>query len=310
MDAWLEESMDPTERDLVKSHIGLCPLCARQLRSYEGAAPLMSGPIHKARPHKSADEQHPSRQPIAHPPDQRIRGFWQSPQLVLVLLAGILIVLAVVYLAMRTIPEGSSDAAVAKSAPDAPLDRSELDELPDAVASSAQAVVLAEEPELPEILSDVPPASGFALIYPVTETVESTQPAFSWQAVGPPPYSVVITGDRREQVTRAQGLPNPIWVVPAPLERGRRYTWQMTAGDGTSEQASFKILGQNEAVLWQGIRSRYANSDLTLGAVAQSLGMLTIAEREFEELVKANPNSEHAGRLLDNVLALREPAQQ
>lgn len=35
MDAWVENQLDPAERELVMAHIALCAECARQLRAYE-----------------------------------------------------------------------------------------------------------------------------------------------------------------------------------------------------------------------------------------------------------------------------------
>src|SRR5205814_119181 len=45
MDAWVEDELDQTERELVVAHVGLCVSCAHQLRAYEQAAPAMSAPV-------------------------------------------------------------------------------------------------------------------------------------------------------------------------------------------------------------------------------------------------------------------------
>src|SRR5258708_12443621 len=46
MDAWVEDQMDQTERELVMAHIGLCQSCARELKAYETYAHTMSSPVH------------------------------------------------------------------------------------------------------------------------------------------------------------------------------------------------------------------------------------------------------------------------
>jgi hypothetical protein len=306
MDAWVENTLDPPERKRIETHASQCRVCAARLRLYQEGTSAMDAPVRHARPSKpSAASQIPTARPAQV---SGIRAIFASPPLLLMLLAGIGAVVLVPYLAFRTIPETGEPNSFTPP-PDVPLDLSALDNLPPAVANGARDVVLNEAPELPDILAGVPAPSGFGLIYPVTETVEATQPMLTWQPVGPPPYKVVVTDARRQVVAQTSGVPNPNWMIPVPLERGSTYTWQMTAGDGTSEQASFRVLDQATLTLWQGVRSQLANSDLALGAVAQSLGLLTVAEREFQELVQANPNSSHAGRLLDNVLALRDSSQ-
>jgi|GEM_PF-2441134 anti-sigma factor ChrR (cupin superfamily) len=45
MDAWVENQLDPEEREFVMAHAALCQLCARQLRAYESYAPAMSARI-------------------------------------------------------------------------------------------------------------------------------------------------------------------------------------------------------------------------------------------------------------------------
>ena len=45
MDAWVEETLDSTEREIVMAHIGLCEACARQLQAYESYASAMAAAI-------------------------------------------------------------------------------------------------------------------------------------------------------------------------------------------------------------------------------------------------------------------------
>jgi len=51
--------------------------------------------------------------------------------------------------------------------------------------------------------------------------------------------------------------------------------------------------------------SAHQDSPLLIGLVAQELGMLAIAEREYTALTKAYPNSSTAALLLNNVSELR-----
>src|SRR5580692_4647287 len=45
MDDWVEDRLEPADRELVMAHIGLCPPCARQLIAYQEYAPVMSAPV-------------------------------------------------------------------------------------------------------------------------------------------------------------------------------------------------------------------------------------------------------------------------
>src|ERR1700722_871719 len=48
MDDWVEDRLEPADRELVMAHIGLCPPCARQLIAYQEYAPVMSAPVQTA----------------------------------------------------------------------------------------------------------------------------------------------------------------------------------------------------------------------------------------------------------------------
>jgi hypothetical protein len=51
--------------------------------------------------------------------------------------------------------------------------------------------------------------------------------------------------------------------------------------------------------------AEHRDSHLVVGLVAQQLGMLAIAEREYTELTKSFPDSNTAALLLNNVSDLR-----
>jgi len=86
MDAWVDNEMDQTERELVLSHIGLCKPCARQLKAYESYAPVMSAPmvVQPAQPISLGD---------------KIRAWFRAPQLAMAAAA----VLAIAILAFLSV---------------------------------------------------------------------------------------------------------------------------------------------------------------------------------------------------------------
>lgn len=309
MDDWFEARMDQTGRELVTAHIGICDSCAEQLRAYEASAAAMSAPIPKVRAAQPAGPAHYKHAgaPARPAPSfgERIKTLFQSPQLILMLAAGIVLVIGAPYLALRTLPGGGGQAGV-DGVKDVPLDTSAVDALPQALAISAQEVLAAQQPELPEVLADVPTPLGFEQTYPVSEVVEATRPTFTWQQAEPPPYTVLIRNAAGQAVLRVPGIMTPLLVVPMELERGAVYTWQLTFPSGSAEEASFKVMDEGDLALWQQARADYRDSHLVLGLLAQHFGLLSIAQSELQEVVAANPNSEQAAVLLDNVIALRE----
>jgi len=92
--------------------------------------------------------------------------------------------------------------------------------------------------------------------------------------------------------------------VLTPMHPGGEYTWQVSI-TGASEQASFRVLDDGQVMLWRAIQAAHKDSHLIIGLVAQQLGMLGIAEREYTELTKAFPESSTAALLLNNVSQLR-----
>ena len=60
---------------------------------------------------------------------------------------------------------------------------------------------------------------------------------------------------------------------------------------GVSEQASFRVLDDGQVMLWRAMQAAHKDSRLVMGLVAQQLGMLAIAEREYMELTKSFPDS-------------------
>jgi len=185
------------------------------------------------------------------------------------------------------------------------LDISELDTLPDSLRDGAKLLLTTETPVLPDDIMNLAVAGGENVLRPVSEAVEETQPVLYWSAAfGEPPYSVSVTDERGLVIARAQGIQNTSWMVLTPLHPGGEYSWQVSI-TGASEQASFRILDDGQVMLWRAMQAAHKNSHLIIGLVAQQLGMLAIAEREYTALTKAFPDSNTAALLLDNVSQLR-----
>jgi hypothetical protein len=191
------------------------------------------------------------------------------------------------------------------SPPGIDLDVTELDTLPDSLRNGAMLLLTTETPEPPEAIVNLAVASGSNVLRPVSEAVEETQPVLYWSAAfGEPPYAVSITDERGQVIARAQGIQNTSWMVLTPLRRGGEYTWQVSV-TGVSEQASFRVLDDGQATLWSAMQTAHKDSHLVIGLVAEQLGLLGIAEREYAALTKAFPDSNTAALLLNNISQLR-----
>jgi hypothetical protein len=232
----------------------------------------------------------------------------KSPEVVLMVVAGLAVAILgpySLYLLMPHAPRVSSGET--KSAPPGiDLDISELDTLPDSLRDGAMLLLTAETPELPESIANLAVATGEEILRPVSEAVEETQPVLYWSAAfGEPPYTVSISDDKGLVIARAQGIQNTSWMMLMPLRRGGEYTWLITSPTAKLEQASFRVLDDGQATLWRAMLTAHKDSHLVIGLIAQQLGMLAIAEREYTELTQAFPDSTTAALLLNNITELR-----
>lgn len=237
---------------------------------------------------------------------------FKSPKLLLMLLLGLVLVVGVPYLALRTLPgivnPLTGDRAAPKGDPNAGMDFSDLANLPPSVAQAASQILAHQEPMFPESLMGLPETTSSALIYPVTEAVESVQPTLSWMVFDNPPFRVTVKDMAGEVVATGRNLSMTYWVVPVKLIPGGVYTWEVTAANGNTEDAAFVVMTTEEMEDWRAVRSKFSSSHLALGLAAEHFGLLTLAEREYEELQREHPRAEAPGRLLGNVLALRDPS--
>jgi hypothetical protein len=155
----------------------------------------------------------------------------------------------------------------------------------------------------------------FALLGPVGTVVMSDRPAFRWRALtGADSYVVRIYDADFNEVAVSQRLSETAWSVTRSLERGRTYSWQVTARVGGKEvsspvrpapEARFMTLDQAKANELANAKSAAAGSRLTLGVLYAQAGLLDDAEREFRLLLRANPQSTLAENLLRSVRAKR-----
>jgi len=234
------------------------------------------------------------------------KGF-RSPEVVLMVVAGVAVAILGPYALYQLSPHAPrvSTAETKSGPPGIDLDITELNTLPDSLREGAMLLLTTETPEPPEAIANLAVASGENVLRPVSEAVEETQPVLYWSAAfGEPPYTISIADEHGQVIARAQGIQNTSWMVLTPLHRGGEYTWQVTIA-GTTEQASFRVLDDGQVMLWRAMLAAHRDSHLVVGLVAQQLGMLAIAEREYTAVTKSFPDSNTAALLLNNVSDLR-----
>ncbi|MCM3901452.1 MAG: zf-HC2 domain-containing protein [Pyrinomonadaceae bacterium] len=154
----------------------------------------------------------------------------------------------------------------------------------------------------------------FSVTEPVGKVMLSDRPTFRWsQLEGATGYIIEVYDKKFNLVTGSSPLTDKSWTAPQPLKRGEIYSWQVKAiKDGQefrsprppATQAKFRILDQRKANELTQAQGAYGSSHLTLGLLYAEAGLLDQAEKEFQALQKANPDSELVRRLLSQLQKL------
>ncbi len=143
-------------------------------------------------------------------------------------------------------------------------------------------------------------------ISPKPASIAPNTPSFKWEAVdGADKYRVEVskldgttalyeeTSVNEFQSTKALTTGYYKWTVWVRL--GEYAEWN------PSQAIWFRVLSKNESDLLSGAKARYSDSHLVMGTVYEKLGMNDEAQSEFKALVRENPNSKLARKMLDGV---------
>ena len=155
------------------------------------------------------------------------------------------------------------------------------------------------------------PGAPFGLTSPVGKVIAIDRPQFNWRPLADAEtYVVTVFDENFTKVAESPALKTTSWTSDARLKRGSIYNWQVTANKAGQEikspirpapDAKFKIV---DAAAANDIEAaRRTGSHLLLGTAYANAGLTAEAEREFQALVKQNPRSELAKRLLRKVQA-------
>jgi hypothetical protein len=156
----------------------------------------------------------------------------------------------------------------------------------------------------------------FLLLSPVGKVVETTSPTFRWEPLaGASSYVVTVVGDQLNEVAESGPLTKTEWRLRKPLAQGGVYSWQVTAlKDGQAitspvmpaPQAKFMILDRARSEELRRVRGAAPHYHLGLGVLYARAGLLDEAEREFLALMKSNPRSDVARKLLQSVRSMKK----
>jgi hypothetical protein len=156
----------------------------------------------------------------------------------------------------------------------------------------------------------------FKLLSPARIVTANDRPTFRWEALPRATSYRVYVGDADNKEVADSGELSATaaeWTPSAPLPRGKVFTWVVIAkADGndvispaaSQPEARFKVLS-GEALRELDALQNGPRSHLAMGITYARLGMLDEAEREFKILVRQNPNSPFALRLLRSVQSWR-----
>ena len=155
----------------------------------------------------------------------------------------------------------------------------------------------------------------FKLTGPVGKIVASDRPKFTWRPVeGADGYTVSVYDDNYSRVATSPLLKQTTWTPSIALKRGAFYKWQVTATKDGEEikspvrpapDARFKVLEAAAASDIDAAKREAGGSHLLLGILYARAGLVSDAEREFQALLRQNPNSPIAKRLLQRLKSAR-----
>lgn len=202
-----------------------------------------------------------------------------------------------------------------------------LDDVPAPTRNEIAQVLLSGRIDHPRVLKELSgedsnlrgsnSAQSFKLISPARTVIASDRPTFEWENVsGASAYTVYVNDARGHVVARSEALApdRREWLINKPLNRGEIYGWTVAAvvdgreitspGPSTPER-KFQVL--STANLHQLNSLRKGRSNLALGLFYAKVGMIPEAGLHLQNLLRENPNSSQAKKLLIEIRALKSP---
>lgn len=162
-----------------------------------------------------------------------------------------------------------------------------------------------------KLLGERPSGAAFQLAGPIGKVITEQRPALSWRPLtGATSYVVSIFDNNFNRVATSPPLSKTNWTVDVPLQRGQSYSWEVAATKDGKEiaapvapapRAQFKLLETDKLSVLSKLKQQKRVSHLALGLMYARFGLVSEAEGEFRKLVKENPDSALAKKLLRTV---------
>jgi len=196
-----------------------------------------------------------------------------------------------------------------------------LDDMPASTRDQIAKVLLSERLERPTILKELGGEEAglrgsrnttpFKLVAPSRTVIVTDRPTLKWEkAAGATSYRVYVNDQTGQVITRSDELPSETteWKLTQVLKRGEVYVWTVVAIIDGKEIVSpgtaapeMKFLVLSARSLEQLNTLKKIRSHLALGVFYANGGLTAEAQQEFRELVRLNPKSKVASKLLKAV---------
>ncbi len=157
--------------------------------------------------------------------------------------------------------------------------------------------------DLSELVSGPEKGSSAALLYPRRIVLTEDRPTFRWAPIaGASSYQVRVSHPNGNRIASSGELSSDTtqWKPSTRLKRGVILSWGVIAmvnGEEVTSEIGFKVLGGEKLGELAMLKNRY-RSHLALGLYYIREGVLVEARREFELLVRDNPSTPIAAKLL------------
>lgn len=273
----VDRTADSVTREIVESHVGVCPQCQAELRDLLELA--------------------------GHSPT-RVTSRWLAVAAVIVIA-----LMAGWYWISRDVAPPPAGAPEARTTPSpAPDEWTQLAGAALAAGKMDPPAILRDLRPAADVLRDPGATSSRSAMTPAGVVIESVTPTLQWTASGG--RYIVSVFDGRRRVARSDVLSTNEWRVSPPLPRGRTYTWQVEVRRGESVDimpappappAMFHVLDERNAAILADVRRRHPNDPLILGVLHARMGMQAEAVDKLRAYATQHPRERNAAALADNV---------
>lgn len=197
-----------------------------------------------------------------------------------------------------------------------------LDQLDEPTRQMVKAALAGERVAKPQVLESLSSPriqllgeprgeAAFRLLSPLGQVIIEDRPTLKWRALaGASGYVVSVFDGNFNRIAQSPPLTKTDWTLSVPLARGGIFSWEITATKDGKEisaptapapRAQFKVLETEKLSALKKLEAIQPTSHLALGLTYAKFGLVNEAQAELRRLVKQNPQSAEARKLLRTV---------